>query len=339
MMIRVRSLMLLCFGILALGIHGESHAISYSHAHISTRVSDHGFDRGSNSSGAPIQFSADGRDFHAYEAAYASADLSSGQLRGLAGGTGSYINVGSTSAFGDSISVLDANDMSLYSWGSDTSARLSVKISGRVTDTLGVRGLVGSDGTSPNVLYTSLILTVMRPGYLALKQRLDSLYMLGALSDAQWDEITELANDMNALIISRKVGYIGRPVFGDAFNNNYAATCGCIYSINSGSAVVNLDFAPQGNFEFLAFLDMHTSLWFGQGEQTLMQDLSHTVGLEFIGPPGSISFADSGAFPGTVTTIPEPDSRITMALGIIGLTLLVAVSKGKGGSTGLAEEI
>jgi|JI10StandDraft_1071094.scaffolds.fasta_scaffold90138_3 hypothetical protein len=308
-------------GLMALGFHGDASAISYSKAGTNSAFSASWEEATTiNYTGAPIERSASGSNHNGTETVFASANLSTGKLKGLAGGTGTYINASSQAAFGDSLTILNADDLSLFSWKPDSSARLSVKISGRVTDTLGVRSLVQSDGTSPNELYTLFNLSVMRPGYLELWRNLNDLYAY-ARTDEEFAEIRRISNELDSLTISSKSAFLGRPVFFDQFNNDYVKTCGCVSSINTGSATINLDFMPQGNFEFMASMHIVTRLGDNQGEHTLIQDFSHTIGLEFVGPPGSITYANSGAFPGTVTTVPEPSTWMTMFIGILGLAM------------------
>lgn len=266
--------------------------------------------------GTPNEVSASGSGYWATESAFASANLGLGKLKALAGGTGTYINTSASADFGDGISLFSEGGSAPFSWTPLSTAQISMTVSGSVTDTLGVHDLIRADGTSDNDFYASLNILVTKPGYLSRNERLAALFVLPNPTPADEAEIVRLIDEMNALVIDRNFNYLGTPTFSDAEMNAYATTCGCVLDISTGSTTIDYSFTPNGNFEFLVQLSTRARMSDTVEEHTLMQDFSHTVGLQFTGPAGSYAVANSGSFPGTVSVVPEPSTWLTMVLGL-----------------------
>lgn len=243
--------------------------------------------------------------------AYAQADLASGTLRALSGGTASRINASGSAQFGDTFGVVDAATGRAHAWQAGETVNFSFSVTGAVQSSLSAAEMAARDPGFMSMTWFNFY--AYKPGFFDRQARMTALYA-GPWTDEVQAEVNRLNAEINALQIQRTFVRLGREYspYYDASNAPYTE-----FSADEPT-LISSSFAPGGSFEWMALLDVGTRFVadpFLGYRPTFVIDFSHTVGASFTAPAGTLTTSASGLFPNTVSAVPEPGSWALLLAG------------------------
>jgi hypothetical protein len=231
--------------------------------------------------------------------ASATANLSEASLRAMSfaslgpGASASSYRSQAIAAFGDQFVIASAGNQGPFTWTSNSKVRFDLSVS----------GYLDPQGQWPDY---SLYFAYGLPGALAkttLPGQFTPTQGVGFLIEDRC--FFQGTNHLNITGLANCGGTISRDPSGLVSGNVFA------------------EFAPGGDFDWLVRLSV--SSWpgsFGSGPGYSFADFSNTVTVAYQGPPDSITYSGSGAFPRTFTRsapIPEPAS---FGMALFGLAVI-----------------
>lgn len=259
------------------------------------------------------------------DAGFASADLSSGQLKARAyialGNAISGMNLGTygldyadnsaEASFGDSLSF--ASGKTPYIWRTGDTFTFNMKVDGKTE-------IPADMPKTPLATQANLWLSVYRPGGLQAVQNASdfdfSAYSVAHGFDAAIAEFLRLIDLISSFRMSSKAWCLGdttAPLLCDGLPVN----------LDDGGSV-SYTFSPGGDFEFSLLLRTTATIDSAYEGYAVDMDFSHTVTAGFTAPSGVTVYSASGVFPNTLelgapTTVPEPEgiTLITAGLGML----------------------
>jgi hypothetical protein len=218
---------------------------------------------------------------------FASADLSTGQLKVLAAasdtpsGTHPYVNA--NAFFGDSFTTTTTGGQP-FSWTSGTTAQFSLALNGSITS---------SSKLSDMGARAFIVLALYQKGTLDPSKSLLGANLIG--SPYLWT----IGNAGGQLYYTDPSG-----------NSSPVIATGNFDTIPSS---IKQTITPGGDFDWVLLLGAG-----GQPgpDQSFNIDLSHTVTLGYQGPTGTTTSSSSGMFTNIASSVPEPQSWALMLLGL-----------------------
>jgi PEP-CTERM motif len=250
--------------------------------------------------------------------AFAQADLAAGTLRARVGGTADEIDAYAHASFGDTFGALDLVTGLAHIWRPRDVVTFNFSVTGAVQSTLSANDMAALD--KDFVSRGRLSFAAYKPGYFDLSARRQAL-LEGPWSEQSWSEAIRLGKEIQGLMITETFVRLGRD-----YSPDYDGSGLSYVEFNSDEpTVVSASFAPEGSFEWKAFLDISTqfSADIPLGYRpTFVMDFSHTIGASFVGPDGTVTTAASGLFPDTVSAVPEPHAYTLALAGLAAAALM-----------------
>lgn len=237
-------------------------------------------------------------------AAMASADLTTGQLRGAVSGNLTGVGVynyntiysQTNAVFGDGFRAYDLSGTP-FSWQSGTTARFGITVDGSLFSSPSLQAinagawvtlfLFQHDTMTPDTIFG------VQPNMIGYYH-----FLIGNpnLQVTSFGSQPGSADDLQLL----PTQYVG--------------------DLSSGPINIVQDFTPGGDFDWALLLGAY-SFANNPGDQFNL-DLSHTVTFGYQGPEGSVTRSTSGLFDNynvPTTSVPEPGTLALLAIGLLGL--------------------
>ena len=232
--------------------------------------------------------------------------------------------------FGDTFGAIDVATGKAHIWQPGETVTFNFSVTGAVQSTLSAADMAALDKDFES--QTRFLFKAYKPGTFDLLAKQEAIFQ--DTSTSWWDpqsqafaELQRLNNEIDALKIATTYGWLGRPYspYGDFSSEPYKEFSADVPTVFSAS------FAPGGNFEWWATLEVSTRFEADiplRYRPTFVIDFSHTVSASFVGPDGTVTTSASGSFPNTllaqpeVSAVPEPEAYTLALAGLAAAALL-----------------